>query len=317
MAKIEIAYNLEIHDVIDPMEANELWLDGILKDKRAFKCIDENCDAGITCKNMDTYADNRKQNPCFIMSKRENTHSPNCKVYKELEEKTNKKRETKGERKSQYIGKKVCFHVERPENHRTIERREVNSINDNGAASGEDPKKRCGNSRRHNSNYYRLNSLILYYIDSRKNGTLEQDTVEMDFGKNKKYTYTLNNLFKRIQNENEITDRNYNQYVYYGKGRVYRRKNDGGYDLVFSEKFIGSEKTVRCIIKKEVIDKCQYGKQNYIKLLESAIGKERLIYILSSKNVIDKYNTVYLNIRTIDCIAISDIDLEGDDEKGD
>lgn len=80
----------------------------------------------------------------------------------------------------------------------------------------------------------------------------------MDFGKNKKYTYALNKLFKHIQNE--ITDSDHNQYVYYGKGRVYQRKNDGGYDLVFSEKFIGSEKTVRCIIKKEVIDKYQYGK---------------------------------------------------------
>lgn len=139
--KIEIAYNLEIHRVIDAMEANKLWLDGKLKDKRAFKCIDENCDAGITCKNMDTYADNRKQNPYFIMSKRENIHSSNCKVYKELKEKTNKKGETKGERKSQYIGKKVCFHVERPENHSIIERREANSINDHDAASGEDQKK--------------------------------------------------------------------------------------------------------------------------------------------------------------------------------
>ncbi|MCI6139259.1 MAG: hypothetical protein SOX46_10735 [Clostridiaceae bacterium] len=41
MAKVELAYSLEINDIVDAMEANELWLEGILSDKRAFECVYE------------------------------------------------------------------------------------------------------------------------------------------------------------------------------------------------------------------------------------------------------------------------------------
>lgn len=43
MAKIDLTYSFEANDIIDTMKANELWLEGILKDKRVFECIDKNC----------------------------------------------------------------------------------------------------------------------------------------------------------------------------------------------------------------------------------------------------------------------------------
>lgn len=310
MAKIDIAYSFEIEDVIDAMEANELWLEGVLKNKRAFKCIDKNCDAKITCKNMDTFADERKMNPHFIMSNRKNMHSSVCKVYKEFEEKVSKRMEIKEEGASQHIGKKVCFHMERPENHRIIGHNVINNEKNNVIDIVEKKKKTRENGKKHNSNYYWLNSLIWYYVEAYKKGTTEQDTVEIDFGGNKKYTYSLNRLFRRIKNENEITDRNRNHYVYYGKGIVFLR-NDGGYDLVFFEKFLGSEKRVKCIIKKTALEACIYGKENKMNILKSAIGKERFIYVLSSKNINEEYNVVFLNIKNLDCVAISKIDLDG------
>lgn len=68
MAKVELAYSEEINDIVDAIEANELWIEGVLTDKRAFECIDENCCAKITCRNMDTYAYSRKMIPHFIYS---------------------------------------------------------------------------------------------------------------------------------------------------------------------------------------------------------------------------------------------------------
>lgn len=308
MAKIDTAYSFEINDVIDAMEANELWIDGILQDKRAFKCIDENCDAKITCKNMDTFADQRKVNPHFIMSSRENKHSAICKVYKEYEEKISQRGQIK-EETSQYIGKKVCFHMQRPENHRIIEHSVINNEKNNVNDIERNNKRNRENDKDYISNYYRLNSLIWNYIDAYKRGTIEQDMVKIDLGGNKEYTYSLNRLFKRIKNENEVTDRDKNHYVYYGKGKVFPR-DDGGYDLVFCEKFLDSEKRVKCIIKKMVIDMCMHGKVNKINILKSAIRKERFIYVLSSKNTNEKYNMVFLNIKNLDCVAISQIDLD-------
>ena len=42
MAKIETAFSLEINDFVDAIEANELWMEGVLKDKKAFICVGEN-----------------------------------------------------------------------------------------------------------------------------------------------------------------------------------------------------------------------------------------------------------------------------------
>ena len=78
MAKIEMAFSLEINDSVDAIEANELWMEGVLKDKKAFICVGKNCSAGITCKNMDTFATDRKRIPHFIMSQHENMHSDSC-----------------------------------------------------------------------------------------------------------------------------------------------------------------------------------------------------------------------------------------------
>lgn len=36
MAKIEVAYSLEIEEYVGAIEANELWIEGKLKDRRLF-----------------------------------------------------------------------------------------------------------------------------------------------------------------------------------------------------------------------------------------------------------------------------------------
>ncbi len=313
MARVEFAYSLEINDIVDAMEANELWIEGILNDKRAFECIDENCEAKITCKNMDTFAYDRKVIPHFIMANRENMHSASCELYKEYVKKESIRGKSKNERKTYNIGRNVCFHMERPENHRIIK----HTFSGEGSKNEQDIKrkmKRTSERRKNrNSNYYWLNSLIGYYIASYKEGTIHQNTVDIDFGKNKKYNYTLNKLFKRIKKEIETTDADKRHYVYYGKGKVFSRK-DGGYDLVFYEQFLDSDKKVKCVISKNLIENCQYGRINKINILETAKGKERFIYVLSSKNISETYEKIYLNVNNLDCIAISEIDLDAIDE---
>lgn len=62
-----------------------------------------------------------------------------------------------------------------------------------------------------------------------------------------------------------------------------------------------------------MIENCQYGRINKISILEAAKGKERFIYVLSSKNINNTYEKVYLNVNSLDCIAISEIDLDAID----
>ena len=309
MAKIDLAYSLEIHDIVDAMEANELWIEGVIKDKKAFECIQDLCEAKITCRNMDTLATERKMIPHFIYSSQENRHIVGCAAYVEYEEKENRRKGNSKGKEAENIGKKVCFHIVRPENHRCIEHKGVGAGSNDKETQKQNARKKYENGTKRISNYYWLNSLIAYYINSYKDGTVYKNTIDVDFGRGNIYHYKLGNFFRRISNETEITERDKGHYVYYGKGKVFKRE-DGGYDIVFAEKFSDSNKKIKCVVKKEILDACEYGKVNKISFIEKYKGKECFIYLFSSKKIDIEHEKVYLNISNLDCIAISQIDLD-------
>ena len=306
MAKIELAYSLEYEEVVDAIEANELWIEGILKDKRAFVCTGENCNAGITCRNMDSYPKTRKMIPNFIMSSRENEHNPFCNIIKEWKQEVKEKNKNKGEGELDNISKNVCFHLERPDNHRKI----INTILvKNKSVEELNKEKKMARERRksNNSNFYWLYSLLSYYINAYKENRLDKEKIEIDFGKKKKYAYDLAHLFKRINQQNVEDAKKNNHYIYFGRAIIFSR-DDGGYDIVFCEKFLNSDKKVKCVVGKVIIDKCEYGKNNKINLLKKDKNEEKFVYVLSSRNETD--NCIFLNIPNLDCIAISEIDLD-------
>ena len=63
--------------------------------------------------------------------------------------------------------------------------------------------------------------------------------IEIDFGKGRKYTYSLDNLFKKISTEKEITEKDRNHYIYYAKAKIYKRQ-DSSYSIIFLDKFLGN-----------------------------------------------------------------------------
>lgn len=306
MAKIELAYSLEYQDVVDAIEANELWMEGVIKEKRAFICTGAGCDAGITCKNMDSYPETRKMIPHFIMSSRENEHYDLCEVLQELEKASKEKVEKEKGSKLKNISPKVCFHVERPEHHRKIVN--TTSIEKKLKEELEEKKRKAIENRKcNNSNFYWLNSLIWYYIAAYKENRLNEEEIEIDFGNGRKYKYDLAYLFKRINQEKLDSEKRYHRYIYYGRAKIFSRE-DGGYDIVFYEKFTDSQKKVKSVISKDIIDRCEHGKNNKLAVLEQNKEEDRFVYILSSKNENDK--CAFLNVMNLDCIAISKIDLD-------
>ena len=85
--------------------------------------------------------------------------------------------------------------------------------------------------------------------------------------------------------------------------------------FLFSENFDGSIKKVKCVLSEKMIEDCMFGKTNKLDMLNSAIGKEKYIYVFASKNISEKYKMAYLNVKNLDCIAISDIDVDKIDEE--
>ena len=107
-------------------------------------------------------------------------------------------------------------------------------------------------------------------------------------------------MFKRIKKHKEITDKDKYRYIYFGKGQVFRKQN-GDYNIVFSENFDGSIKKVKCVLSEKMIEDCMFGKTNKLDMLNSAIGKEKYIYVFASKNISEKYKMAYLNVKNLDC----------------
>ncbi|WP_152391839.1 hypothetical protein [Paenibacillus guangzhouensis] len=65
--KIPEAYSIEFEDIIDAEKAYELYWDGEISDKRAFECKNENCEALITCANIDKERVLMKKKPYFLL----------------------------------------------------------------------------------------------------------------------------------------------------------------------------------------------------------------------------------------------------------
>ena len=100
-------------------------------------------------------------------------------------------------------------------------------------------------------------------------------------------------IFGNGKKHKEITDKDKYRYIYFGKGQVFRKQN-GDYNIVFNENFDGSIKKVKCVLSEKMIEDCMFGKANKLDMLNSAIGKEKYIYVFASKNISEKYKTVYL-----------------------
>ncbi|WP_342426705.1 hypothetical protein [Paenibacillus sp. FSL L8-0158] len=65
--KIPEAYSIEFEEIIDAEKAYELYWDGEISDKRAFECKNENCEAQITCANIDKERVLMKKKPYFLL----------------------------------------------------------------------------------------------------------------------------------------------------------------------------------------------------------------------------------------------------------
>ncbi|MFC4764834.1 hypothetical protein [Dyella koreensis] len=72
---LDVAFNEELQKPITAEEAYDLFWDGMLSDKRAFSCPDEQCAARVTCANMDKPEQSLGVQPHFRLYP---PHRPDC-----------------------------------------------------------------------------------------------------------------------------------------------------------------------------------------------------------------------------------------------
>lgn len=69
------AYSLELNDVIDSDKAYEFYWNGLITDKKSFECPSPNCEAQVTCANIDKLVTEMKQSVHFRII---GDHSEQC-----------------------------------------------------------------------------------------------------------------------------------------------------------------------------------------------------------------------------------------------
>ncbi|AJA45959.1 hypothetical protein C7375_11826 [Frischella perrara] len=88
--KLEKAYSQDLKRTITPEDADYNFSSGKISSKYAFTCPDENCDAAVTCANLDKEKSQRKIPPYYRVV---GEHNINCLINQAITEKNNQKAE--------------------------------------------------------------------------------------------------------------------------------------------------------------------------------------------------------------------------------
>ncbi|EMX3969085.1 hypothetical protein J671_1538 [Acinetobacter sp. 1130196] len=117
MVTITLAKSLETGQIITTAEADHQRELGNIKSKYLFECIDENCDAQITCANLLKEVSKRKKEPYYIYV---GDHTPACKEKDKIEKIERELQERQESKPRRYISDKFAFlNLDKPSTKKT------------------------------------------------------------------------------------------------------------------------------------------------------------------------------------------------------
>lgn len=227
--KIEFAYSTDTGEVIDTELAYDYFWAGIIKDKRNFQCLAENCTVDITCANLDKPRQDMKYDPYY---KAFVAHSDNCEFIRDYKAKmasTTHKDVKQNSRANAENNFAAIFEQSRPRSH--YEKLEIDSSTI-PAPSLQEVKSRKRNhasqTQKRASHYYSIRALVSKYLEYRKEGVLDQQFVNI-----RGYNVSYNDLFVEVDNQDFKKVSKY-QRIYFGKAFINPRK-DNDYAVTFSK----------------------------------------------------------------------------------
>lgn len=300
MAKIEKAYSLELGRNIDAVEAHELWLEGVITDKKAFKCRDASCSAQITCANMDKKKPEMKRTPyfqCYSL----HDQDCNCKNDYGMEHAANRQGGGKG-KDIPYSDNIDCFHFERPKNHNQIQPSWGNK--ECMETKQKDSIRREKTRRIHVGNHYSLTPIVTKYLLYKRDANKNYVRIK---GKDISYE----KLFIAVDSL-DIHNLPIFRHVYYGKGRVIAK--EGKYIVAFEKKLKDWNKerqpvmcSILCVINKEIVNNYNIhnGKiDDFLKVTAKKTIQDIFLYGDLNVAMQGGKKTLFINIQGLDFIDI-------------
>lgn len=220
MATIPLAQSLELNKIVDAAEAESAFEQGYIRSKRLFECIDDNCNAQITCANLDKAPKNRKKEPHFRYV---GDHSDLCQEKIKIEERERKFNEDFESKSRPTISTKFAFFNEGVSSH-------IKNVNATSSPHNSLDKKLArsqGQSTDNTSNSSRTSKKTL----SAWAEAFEKDE-DMYMGINGEFIH-INNLFVNLDEIEDLTDLDEELRIYYGTTWI--KSNPTGIKFIFKK----------------------------------------------------------------------------------
>ena len=251
MAKIEEAYSIEYAEVIDAEKAFELYWDGLIQNKRGFKC--SGCDLKITAANIDKERTEMKNTPHF---RAYGVHDIGCE-YEFIKEKHGDISSNKNYKKQLTIDKQLdSLFLERPNNHQYVSsgKNVKNSIKEQKSPAKNNSNKK--GYQKKSSKYYSIKPLVSKFIKYEIENKIEDNYINI-----KGYNISYADMFIEL---NQIDLSNISKYkrVYYGDGCIFPSKKHGDFIISFKPGITNDDnKGTSLYISNDLIQKTRTHKK--------------------------------------------------------
>lgn len=266
MTTILYAKSLEINTIITAGEAKHEHEQGRIKSKHLFKCIDDNCNAQITCANLLTPKPLRKREPYYTYV---SEHLDGCLEKQKIELREKKNQELRDSKPRRYLSANVVLiNLDMPSN--------IKKVN-NDASSTLDGNSQNSSTRTKNNNEKNTNS--------KRPPNLLISTLVQEFNKKTDIFIALydqeihiNDFFvnlDKIKNIDELEDE---PRIYYG--RVWVNEHEDGFQFKFTNPIQVGEEAFRPSLKvfsnkiKNESENARFSENTLNKIANGHIVKE-------------------------------------------
>lgn len=221
MVTITLAKSLETGQIVTTAEADRQRELGNIKSKYLFECIDDHCEAQITCANLLKEVKKRKKDPYFIYV---GDHSDQCKERKKIEILERKQQEEHDSKPRKYISEKIAlFNFDKPSN-KKVETTSVGSSTPTSNTTNQPIAPENGSQESTRPSKKALSSWVKLFKNKDSDISVIYNDEEIH----------IRDLFINIDEVTDIADLDDEPRIYYGT--VWVNPKDQGFQLSFKNK---------------------------------------------------------------------------------
>lgn len=286
------ALSIEMGEILDAHKAHELYAANIIFDKRGFECPGNNCNAQITCVNIEKLVHDMKQGVHFRVI---GNHEPTCSLENQELNANRIKLNTDGKQNSHKDETVDNFILTRPENYYD-KKVQIDSLNSNAKNEYKRKLNKELDLIERASNHYCINPLVSHFINASDRSKIQVSI--------KGFQISYSDFFADIT-ETSFNDIPEYDKVYYQLAYINSTKDKNNIQIRFKNGFVVNQIiSTSFLIGIDLIKnyKTPFWERKFNKLIDS--GKPVWVYIYGRPFI--SLNKKYINFscKNLDFIEI-------------